>query len=265
MDFAWQPGYLPGCFLLPTQMASLQKLNQVLYLFCDRFGHVWSFTERNAERDMAFERLQQEKQQNILNAACEVFAKHGYQKASMQDIADAAGVSKSVLFKYFSTKENLYLRLFRLATDSILEADALSRAQGSERDDLFSVLRRNATSRLTLFQQYPFVYRFSYNAAFDPDPFVQALVRQELTRYPSAQSGASAAPSALLYRTLRTDISPEVASQLVYWVSQGYLEQMLHRDNIDPVQLEQGFEGWVIVLETLLKNDQQPAKPSAER
>lgn len=214
---------------------------------------------------MAFERLQLKKQQAILNAACEVFAKHGYQKASMQDIADAAQVSKSVLFKYFSTKENLYLRLFRLASDSILEADAISRAQGSEQDDLFSVLRRNAMSRLALFQQYPCVYRFSYNAAFDPDPFVQELVRQELARYPSTQGGAGAAPSTSLYRTLRPDVSPETASQLVYWVSQGYLEQMLHQSGDDPNQLEQGFARWVDVLETLLKKDQQPAKAPAER
>ena len=213
---------------------------------------------------MAFEQLQQEKQQNILNAACEVFAKHGYQKASMQDIADAAQVSKSVLFKYFSTKENLYLRLFRLSTDSILEADAISRAKDTEEDDLFSVLRRNAKSRLALFLQYPWVYRFSYTAAFDPDPFVQNLVRQELSRYPSAQNG-SIAVNASLYRTLRPDIPPETASQLVYWVSQGYLEQMLHRDSLDPGQLEQGFEAWVDVLETLLRVGQQPAKQSAER
>jgi AcrR family transcriptional regulator len=174
-------------------------------------------------------------------------------------------VSKSVLFKYFSTKENLYLRLFRLATDSILEADAISRAQGTQQDDLFSVLRRNATFRLALFQQYPWVYRFSYNAAFDPDPFVQALVRQELARYPSAQNGAGGASSASLYRTLRPDISPEAASQLVLWVSQGYLEQMLHQSSNDPVALEQGFAHWVDVLETLLRNDRQPVDSPVER
>lgn len=212
---------------------------------------------------MAFEKLEQEKQLVILNAACEVFAKHGYRKASMRDIADAAQVSKSVLFKYFSTKENLYLRLFRLASDSILEADALARAQGSAEDDVFSVLRSNAKSRLALFRQYPWIYRFSYAAAFDPDPFVQNLVRQELAHYPSAQSGSSAARLSL-YRTLRPDISPETASQLVYWVSQGYLEQMLHQDSIDPEALEQGFARWVDVLETLLRADRQPTDIPAE-
>lgn len=214
---------------------------------------------------MAFEKLEQEKQLAILNAACEVFAKHGYQKASMRDIADAAQVSKSVLFKYFSTKENLYLRLFRLASDSILEADALSRAQGSAEDDVFSVLRNNAKSRLALFRQYPWIYRFSYTAAFDPDPFVQELVRQELARYPSSQGGAGAKSSAALYRTLRPDVSPETASQLIYWVSQGYLEQMLHQTSDDPDSLEQGFARWVDVLETLLRTDRQPTDTSAER
>ena len=213
---------------------------------------------------MAFEKLEQEKQLAILNAACEVFAKHGYQKASMRDIADAAQVSKSVLFKYFSTKENLYLRLFRLASDSILEADALARAQGSAQDDVFSILRNNAKSRLTLFRQFPWIYRFSYTAAFDPDPFVQDLVRQELAHYPSAQNG-SGSTSVSLYRTLRPDISPETASQLVLWVSQGYLEQMLHQNSIDPEGLEQGFARWVDVLETLLRTDRQPADEPAER
>ena len=208
---------------------------------------------------MAFEKLEQEKQLAILNAACEVFAKHGYRKASMRDIADAAQVSKSVLFKYFSTKENLYLRLFRLASDSILEADALARAQGSAEDDVFSILRSNAKSRLTLFRQYPWIYRFAYAAAFDPDPFVQDLVQQELAHYPSAQSRSSEA-SLSLYRTLRPDISPETASQLVYWVSQGYLEQMLHQDSIGPEALEQGFARWVDVLETLLRADRKPTE-----
>ena len=54
----------------------------------------------------------QSRRANVLNAACEAFARHGYQKASMQDVASAAGMSKSVLFKYFGTKENLYRAAF---------------------------------------------------------------------------------------------------------------------------------------------------------
>lgn len=213
---------------------------------------------------MAFEKLEQEKQLTILNAACEVFAKHGYQKASMKDISDAAGVSKSVLFKYFSTKENLYLRLFRLASDSILEADAIARAESAATDDLFLRMRRSAKSRLSLFQKYPWVYRFSYTAAFDPDPFVKQLVQQELERYPPPQDTARGTEEASLYSGLREDIPPAAIRQMVSWISQGYLENMLHQEKTTPDALEQGFEEWLDILEVLFRKERQPLPKHTE-
>ena len=43
---------------------------------------------------------------NILKGAKEVFKEKGYRNASMQDIADATGISKSLLKYYFPRKEN---------------------------------------------------------------------------------------------------------------------------------------------------------------
>jgi len=211
---------------------------------------------------MAFEKLEKEKQNKIINAACEIFAKHGYQKASMQDIAETAGVSKSVLFKYFSTKENLYQMLFRLASDSITEADTLARASAGNDTGLFSLMRRSARNRLALFTQYPWIYKFAYTAAFDTDPFVKDLSRQELERYRLAQAALSneqhqetGSTTDILkeYQGLRKDIPPTAARQLIYWVSQGYLEDRLNANNLDPEVLEQDFEGWIDILEKLLK------------
>jgi AcrR family transcriptional regulator len=211
---------------------------------------------------MAFEKLEKEKQNKIINAACEVFARHGYRKASMQDIAETAGVSKSVLFKYFSTKENLYQMLFRLASDSITEADTLARASAGNDTGLFSLMRRSARNRLALFTQYPWIYKFAYTAAFDADPFVKDLSSRELERYRQAQAAQSNeqnqetnATTDILkeYQGIRKDISPSAARQLIYWVSQGYLEDRLNANNLDPEVLEQDFEGWIDILEKLLK------------
>ena len=137
---------------------------------------------------MSFEKLEKEKQNKIINAACEVFARHGYRKASMKDIAALSGISKSVLFKYFSTKQNLYRRIFRLASDSIREADHLARLEAADDEDMFSLMRRSAKTRLALFKEFPWVYKFSYTAAFDPDPFVKDLVKQELENYRRSQT-----------------------------------------------------------------------------
>jgi AcrR family transcriptional regulator len=48
----------------------------------------------------------------ILVKAREVFMQHGYDGTSMQMIADAAGINKSLLHYYYRSKENLFARIF---------------------------------------------------------------------------------------------------------------------------------------------------------
>jgi TetR/AcrR family transcriptional regulator len=204
---------------------------------------------------MAFEKLKKEKQNKIINAACEIFGRHGYKKASMKDIAETAGISKSVLFKYFATKQNLYHMVFRLASDSINEADNMARAENQA--DMFSLMRRSAKARLALFKEYPWIYKFSYTAAFDGDPFVKELVKQELEDYRQANTrvhlaGGQGATDD--FKGLRTDISPAIARQIILWISQGYLEGKLYQEDIDPDGLEQGFAALIDVMEALLKD-----------
>ncbi len=49
-------------------------------------------------------------QDEIISAACDLFARNGYYKTSIQDIADAAGVTKGGIYHYLDSKEQaLYL------------------------------------------------------------------------------------------------------------------------------------------------------------
>lgn len=52
-----------------------------------------------------------ERRKQLLGTALEVFAKHGYHNASMNDIAEAAGVTKPVLYQHFASKRELYREL----------------------------------------------------------------------------------------------------------------------------------------------------------
>ena len=215
---------------------------------------------------MAFEKLEKERQNSIINAACEAFGRHGYKKASMKDIAEAAGISKSGLFKYFATKENLYQTVFRLASDSIAEADRSARAESPA--DMFSLMRRSAKIRLSLFKEYPWMYKFSYAAAFDGDPFVRELVKKELAAYRRANArtgktgGAGASDD---FNGLRADISPDQARKIIRWISQGYLEERLYQDDIDPDGLERGFAVWIDVFETILKDERRALPAHSKR
>ena len=49
------------------------------------------------------------REQLILQVAGQVFARGGYDRASMDRIAELAGVSKPMLYAYFGSKEGLYL------------------------------------------------------------------------------------------------------------------------------------------------------------
>jgi AcrR family transcriptional regulator len=49
-----------------------------------------------------------EREQHMLDAAGEVFGQHGFQTASMDEIARRSGITKALLYQYFGSKEGLY-------------------------------------------------------------------------------------------------------------------------------------------------------------
>ncbi len=52
----------------------------------------------------------------ILEAAAQVFARHGFRGATTRAIAQAAGVAEGTIFRYFPTKRHLLLALFEAFT-----------------------------------------------------------------------------------------------------------------------------------------------------
>ncbi|MFT3852536.1 MAG: TetR/AcrR family transcriptional regulator [Ilumatobacteraceae bacterium] len=51
------------------------------------------------------------RREQILDVAVQVFARNGFHGTSMNDVADAAGVTKPVLYQHFDSKQELYLAL----------------------------------------------------------------------------------------------------------------------------------------------------------
>jgi AcrR family transcriptional regulator len=52
-----------------------------------------------------------ERREQILEVAIQVFARNGFHSTSMNDVAEAAGVTKPVLYQHFDSKQELYLAL----------------------------------------------------------------------------------------------------------------------------------------------------------
>jgi TetR/AcrR family transcriptional repressor of mexJK operon len=58
------------------------------------------------------------KHQAILKAATEVFLREGYARASVDSIADLAGVGKQTVYGHFGDKEHLFLAVVEAANDA---------------------------------------------------------------------------------------------------------------------------------------------------
>lgn len=58
----------------------------------------------------------------MLDAAVEIFSERGFHGASMDDIADRAGVSKPLLYLYLGSKEETFSACVARETDQLVEA-----------------------------------------------------------------------------------------------------------------------------------------------
>jgi len=77
----------------------------------------------------------QQRRQQLFAVALELFAKRGYRATTMDDIAEAAGVTKPLLYQHFSSKRALYLELVDSIAQDLLTAigRAVMEADGPRR------------------------------------------------------------------------------------------------------------------------------------
>lgn len=59
--------------------------------------------------------------ENIITISAKLFAEKGYDKTSMQDIADAVGMSKGGIFHHFNSKEDIFNAVMERQFEQIIE------------------------------------------------------------------------------------------------------------------------------------------------
>jgi len=105
-----------------------------------------------------FERLNEDKKNNIINSAIHVFAQKGYKKAATDDIIRVAGISKGSLFVYFKNKENLYLYVYDFVLETII--NELLHENTTEERDVMERLKKFFLAELELVNKYPDMFEF---------------------------------------------------------------------------------------------------------
>jgi AcrR family transcriptional regulator len=64
---------------------------------------------KSLKKSLKWERRPEERPRELLEAALAVFARKGYRNTRLDDVAEAAGVTKGAIYHYFDTKEDLLL------------------------------------------------------------------------------------------------------------------------------------------------------------
>lgn len=90
---------------------------------------------KKAQSEKRRERERQRKLTEVLEAAGRVFSRKGFYAASMEEIAVEAGYATGALYRYFNSKESLYIALLEQRMGERLAAvqERAAQAQGHEK------------------------------------------------------------------------------------------------------------------------------------
>lgn len=104
-------------------------------------------------------RMDPEKRARLINNSMKEFGENGYSKASTNTIVKDSGISKGLLYHYFSSKKILYDTL-RNYTMTLL-GDAIQKGVNWESGDPIKRLEEITIIKLNLFKKYPHMLSFS--------------------------------------------------------------------------------------------------------
>jgi len=121
-------------------------------------------------------RIQQEKRELILEAALEVFSAHGFRGSTIDQIAEAAGMSKPNLLYYFRRKEDIHRTLIQRLLETWLaplrELDDI----GDPLTELRSYIRR----KLEMARDFPRESRLFANEILQGAPRIMPMLEEDL-------------------------------------------------------------------------------------
>lgn len=205
-----------------------------------------------------FYHLPKEKQQRIINAGFRVFSQYSYRKSPVSEIADAAGISKSLLFHYFRNKKELYLFLWDQGAEITIQY--LNAYKCYEPADLFEMMERGMRAKLRIMERYPHMAAFTIKAFYEKDAAVCGEIQESYHRY--FDQKAVNALAALDPEDFVPGLDLQMMYREMYWASEGYLWEMLQRGELDAAQMEKDFQELLAFWKAIYQNKEKKVETS---
>lgn len=168
-----------------------------------------------------FSSLSAEKQNTIIDAALICFGTNGYKKASISDIAIAAGISKALVFHYFGTKKALYLYLIDLCTHIFM--NEINEKFDNAVTDFFDRIKLAANIEISVMKKHPAILSFLDSVYFENDEEVKAEIKAILANSESESLRNKVAFEGIDASKFKDDIDPKLVMKILTLLTDGYL------------------------------------------
>ena len=187
--------------------------------------------------------VKKDKQDAIINAALKTFALKGYKDASTDVIVKEAGISKGLLFHYFTSKQGLYDFICDYSTKYMtLE---LTRTVKKSEKDCFELMSQISQGRVRVMRNYPFMNRFLRSIRHEEDPEALAVI------------GECVADMERTYKKIYDQIDGKKLVQpaqlsriidIIDWVCNGFLDENFTGKDPDPEKLYGEYSEYLTLL-----------------
>ncbi len=128
-------------------------------------------------RDVREQRIDQ-----ILNAAEEVFTRKGIDEARMDDIVETTGLSKGALYWYFRSKDEIVIAILdRIFQREFRQLEGLGSAEGSAQECFIEVMEVGIKDVIGMLHLMPVAYEFL--ALAFRNRTVQEVIKRYIHRY----------------------------------------------------------------------------------
>lgn len=191
--------------------------------------------------------IEEEKRERVINAALKEFAQKGYSAASTNEIAKEAGISKGLLFHYFTSKKDLYLYLYDHSVDLLIE-EIEAKVDREERD-FFVKIRQMAVVKLGIYDLHPDLFQFMKMVFFEESPDVKVELLERYKRIAASEYSRMFAD--IDTSKFKDGIDPDRAIKVVLWSMEGLGEQEKdkHRRSGGELQINELIEEFDAYME----------------
>lgn len=176
--------------------------------------------------------LNNEKITSVLNSAFEIFTKNDYEKASMNNIVKASGVSKGLIYHYFGNKEGLFNFLFDFAMH--MSFKAINDSIDWTNTDFFNRYKMMVAAKLGYVKTYP--YMLSFFDKYRTHTRTKNIKINIEKEYPGFRDKIY--HHNISFDTLREDVDVEKMINVLRWTVKGMMQDFIDSYELDEFDIK---------------------------